>query len=152
MGREGREQRAAQAVGARGEAATQPLSPVASVCCRAVAGEGKAGWSGDASSLSSGQGLCSEAQERMGTAVCLSLWRALSWPEKPRVAVNSAPILGTSESLHQGLGIPWGNSVLSIFCLVCFLRPLREMLQQSDFLAFILCSQAHGCACVSLHL
>lgn len=98
-----------------------------------------------------GQGLCSEAQERVGTAVCLSLWRALSWPEKPRAAIDSAPTLGASESLHQGMGIPWGNSVLSSFCLVCFLSPLREMLQQSDFLAFITCSQAHGSACASLH-
>lgn len=64
------EQRAAQAVGARGEAATQPFSPRRPLCAAGLCPE-RAKQGGlvkpppVAVLFPGGQGLCSEAQERV---------------------------------------------------------------------------------------
>lgn len=62
-----------------------------------------------------GQGLCSEALERGHSRVPFGVVGSeLAW--KPRAVSDSAPTVGASEILHQGMGVLWGNAVFSSFC------------------------------------
>lgn len=107
------EQRAAQAVGARGEAATQPLSSGGICVLRAVAREGKAGRPGEASahvcSLSRWPGTLLRGSGACGHSCVPFLAAGSELAREDQSSRDSAPTLGASESLHQGMGSHGGN-------------------------------------------